>query len=169
MEDWHLEKYEQEVRRQARYAQMAWADLQNAVASKDDERVCYSVQSFLVAAANISKLFWPPANKPDSKQRGEALRSRFAMNAMHILEDRKLRNHFEHFDERLDDWRNLAPPYFIDSNVYPANQPYARITHVQGQAVKETRALHPDCSIRFHGEKYDLEAVMEAINNLRIV
>jgi hypothetical protein len=85
------------------------------------------------------------------------------------LQGRELRNHFERFDERLDAWRNSDPPYWIDSNIYPTNEPYAVISDVQGQEVKETRALHPDYKIHFYGKSYDLKVVMEAIDNRQAI
>ncbi len=76
------------------------------------------IHSFLTHASNISKLFWPvvnatppTANKPDklakwqrTTDRGDFLRTLYSMRPSNVLENRDLRNHLEHYDERLDDF-----------------------------------------------------------------
>jgi hypothetical protein len=48
-----------EVERQCRFAIIAAADLDAALAVLDRDHIWYSVQAFLVAAGNVSKLLWP--------------------------------------------------------------------------------------------------------------
>jgi hypothetical protein len=102
----------------------------------------YSVDSFLMATGNISKTFWPtkPPMPPKeerhdgweedwekgwerNKLRGEELRKILAIDdeSPFRKDNRTLRDHFEHFDERLDKWffqfggRSLL----IDSSIAP--------------------------------------------------
>jgi hypothetical protein len=73
------------------------------------------MHSMLTHASNLSKLFWPELGsqpkKPDKLvqwrrkvDRAEFLRQLYVIDDSNILADRDLRNHLEHFDERLDDF-----------------------------------------------------------------
>lgn len=60
-------------------------------------------------AAAISRIFWPPRCRTKGKtarahQRGQALRDELEIQSNHPVQNRTLRDHFEHYDERLDDW-----------------------------------------------------------------
>lgn len=107
-----------EGERQCRFGLTASDDLQAALNTPDMDRIWFSVQSLLVAAGNVSKLLWPPS--PRTPNRGEEVRRALGVADDSPLAPRVFRNHFEHFDERLEGWamsstrRNIA-----DSNVGP--------------------------------------------------
>lgn len=61
-----------------------------------------AVQSLLIAAGNVSKILWPVRSQ--SAQRGALLRTLLAIDGNSVLSDRTLRNHCEHYDERIEDW-----------------------------------------------------------------
>ena len=108
-----------ELRRQATFGLLAARDLQHALRAQDQDRVWYSVQSLLVATGNISKILWPPS--PAARERGEYLRNLFQVTDDSPLEPRTLRNHFEHFDERIESWaQSSARRNFADSNIGPS-------------------------------------------------
>jgi hypothetical protein len=65
-----------------------------------------AAQDFLQHSAVISKTLWPSDKKAQS--RGQHLRSSLGIDDSHPLKDRRLRNHLEHYDERLDDWANSS-------------------------------------------------------------
>ena len=70
--------------------------------------------SFLSHTSNVSRLFWPVANSKANEsqehlearvpriKRGRLLREKYDLPSLSILSNRRLRDHFEHFDERLD-------------------------------------------------------------------
>src|SRR4030067_1143791 len=65
--------------------------------------------NFLQHSSAVSRLLWPPGSnsrpmKKRAKQRGAHLRNSLEIDDVHSLKERTLRDHFEHFDERLDDW-----------------------------------------------------------------
>jgi hypothetical protein len=88
--------------------------LQSKIAQRSNERllatrenfdyieVWCSIQSILVAAGNVSKILWPQLKK--SAARGERLRKLLQVDENNLLSDRKFRNHFEHYDDRIDAW-----------------------------------------------------------------
>lgn len=60
-----------------------------------------SIQSILVASGNVSKILWPGAKYKD---RGNRLRKILSVEENNPLSSRKFRNHFEHYDERVEEW-----------------------------------------------------------------
>ncbi|WP_367330713.1 hypothetical protein [Sphingobacterium multivorum] len=64
------------------------------------ETLC-SIQSILVAAGNVSKILWPSQKY---KLRGQKLRELLGVEDNNPLASRKFRNHFEHYDERVEEW-----------------------------------------------------------------
>jgi hypothetical protein len=62
----------EEIQHQCEFAFMAYDDLTTGIATKDNNRIFYSVQGFLIATANISKIFWPQDTQYN--QRGEDLK-----------------------------------------------------------------------------------------------
>lgn len=143
------------------------ADLKQAVQKKDDPRIWCSVQGFLVSAANISKMLWPSesATSPVSKERGSRLRAILSVPDTSILRDKKFRNHFEHFDERLDKWaesQKTSPSGLIDGWVA-----YSKV-NFETETVGLLRVFDAtDFSLMFYGERYALEPVMKAVSQLQ--
>jgi hypothetical protein len=114
-----LRIFQTEVERQASFGLIAATELDTALRSGDMDRIWYSVQSLLIAAGNISKLLWPSRSR--IFKRGEELRASFNVSDSSPLEPRTFRNHFEHFDERLEQWATSSQRRnFADSNVGPA-------------------------------------------------
>lgn len=62
----------------------------------------YPLQNLLVAAANISKMAW--GSRGNKEHERTDLRNVLQLADTSPLRDPDLRNDFEHFDSRLDDW-----------------------------------------------------------------
>ena len=73
-----------------------------AVRKRAAAQLWLSVQSILVGAANISKLLWG-SKKKRARERAE-LRAALEVHDDSPLNSAELRNHLEHFDERLERW-----------------------------------------------------------------
>lgn len=115
MEAMVLRIFQREVERQCKFAIIAVEDLSQALQIGDMDRIWYSIQAILVAAGNVSKLLWPP--KPLLPERGAELRASLSVDDDSPLEPRTFRNHFEHFDERLEQWATSSERRnFADSN-----------------------------------------------------
>jgi hypothetical protein len=93
-----------------------------------------TIHSFMTHASNVSKLFWPAPPRRKSGETDAAYRSRCLSipkiaratelrNLLglpedgHVLKSRTLRDHLEHFDERLDQWQatSIRRNYFQDA------------------------------------------------------
>lgn len=103
-----------ELKKQCDFATIAHNDLVSALECADIKKFWYSLQSFLIATANISKIFWP--DKQGNQKRGEELRQGLDIKDGFSSKIREPRNHFEHFDERLDTWL-LSHSNIFDSNI----------------------------------------------------
>ena len=96
-----------EIQRQCNFVLIAFEELKNLFRTtgrwdnQKSDQLWYSVQSFLVAVANISKILWP-ASSHDSKV-PQAIDSREKIRQLLDLDDtsplklRKFRNYFEHY------------------------------------------------------------------------
>lgn len=134
--------------------------------------------SFLTHASNISRMFWPPLpvqkkNESDEEyenrllRNDKAIRSRTLKNEYGIeennpLKNRKLRDHLEHYDERLDHWRNNSTHRNIASDtIGPRNS-------ISGlQETDMMRWFDPTRNFfQFRGEEYNLQEIATAVDLL---
>jgi hypothetical protein len=105
-----------------RLTEDAAADIDVAMLDRYPTRFWYSIQAFLGACANISKLLWPRESKwkgesPDDLafriRRGELLLASVGLTNESPLHSRELRNAFEHMDERLDRWARTSERHML--------------------------------------------------------
>jgi hypothetical protein len=146
------------ARREQWLRAMATYDQQREAAH---ERLWYSVQAFLGAAGNISKLLWPAYRKGEEliPQRGPELRASLAVEEDSPLAPRTLRNHFEHFDARLEAWAvSSTPRGFVDSNIGPASMVSG---FDPGHCLRNFDTVN--FAVTFQGETYRLRPIIEAI------
>jgi hypothetical protein len=114
-----------EVKKQARFALSFSADLAATDTSQGTEATWNALQGLVVSAGNVTKILWrSPANKERTKKqlaemlsvRG-LLREFLSVGDASPLRNAQLRNAFEHFDDRLEDWYFSDDPMFVSRNV----------------------------------------------------
>ncbi len=113
-----------EIKKQCEFAFIAYDEFQkilkNHNLSKNKEppflECWFYLQAFLIADANISKIFAPNPNKPQYAQRGKELLELIPLGHEFNSGSRQLRNKFEHFDEYAEDMLQDSRIPFIDSN-----------------------------------------------------
>jgi hypothetical protein len=129
MDELLLQKFIFEIDRQCGFCLLAFEDLSQALLlprtpgsdhlsrQKHMERLWYSVQSFLVASGNISKLLFGSSNQ-DYNQRADLRRSLGVDDSSPFhFRNREARNYFEHFDVQLVLWFNSSTGRnFVDLN-----------------------------------------------------
>lgn len=69
--------------------------------------IWFALQGMLVSAANASKLLWGSRSEEAVEARRQ-LRESVGVTDDSSLSSRHIRNDFEHFDERLEDWFNSS-------------------------------------------------------------
>jgi hypothetical protein len=161
-----------EVARQCRHALVAADDLERALNQGDKGRAWYALHALMASSANISKLLWPATDTQRGNRAGhkyspianlgEKLRNRLAVKDDSPLQSRELRNHFEHFSERLEEWAvDPATKVFTDDMIGPPNM-------LTGVAPRDRlRWYNPqDRTAYFRDEAYPLESLIGAIWDL---
>ncbi len=147
-----------EIVTQSKFAEKASDQLAKA---SDPIEVWGSIQSILVAAANVSKILWP-AEKP-YLSRGKHLRKLLGVDDSNVLSDRTFRNHFEHYDERIEDWfDNNNSAVYMDSIIDPFEPtPWSlpQLFHRSYNPISQT--------LSFRNESIDLAAVLAALAEIR--
>ena len=156
-----------EIERQAGQAVKA---LDRACQSKSSMEAHYHLNAFLSARTAVTRLLWPKPRPSDryreeSIRRGKMLRAVLALDAdtVAVLKNQDFRNHFEHYDQRLDIWaieserHNLA-----DTNTGP-------VTMISGiEPTDVLRHFVPDGpDIHFAGRTEQLAPIATALRHLR--
>jgi hypothetical protein len=146
-----------EIVNQARFAEKAADQLSN---TSDPVEVWGSIQSILVATANVSKILWPA--KKESKARGKQLRDDLGVSDDNLLSDRTIRNHFEHYDERIEEWVESGKSgSYMDSRIDPFPTQLSREQFCH-------RSYNPtNKMLSFRGESIDLAAVLAELAKIR--
>ena len=142
------------------------------------QEVFRSIHSFLTHASNVSRIFWPGRprkNRNESEHdytarlesipkliRAATLREATGLSPDHVLRKRALRDHLEHFDERLDNWSATSARHnYVQDTIGPANA-------IVG--IDETdmmRWFDPTTNtMRFRGEVYDLQELTAAVEQI---
>jgi hypothetical protein len=79
-------------------------------------RIWFGVQNTIVAAGNLSKLLWGSGGQAEDDR--AILRSQLEVEDDSCLRQTELRNHFEHFDEKVSTWRiEEGGEVFIGRNI----------------------------------------------------
>jgi hypothetical protein len=125
---------------------------------------------FLQHSSAVSRLLWPPGGnsrqkKKRAKQRGAHLQKALEIADDHCLKDRTLRDHFEHFDERLDDWAETSPhKNIVDNMIGPRNA-------IGGDAIRDQdimRLFDPATkTLIFRGQKFDVQALVTGLTDIQ--
>lgn len=97
-----LRVYQRQVQLQCQAVLVGTHEFNSAMTTDDTTHVWIAVQNILGAAANISKALWGQGGK-FTKER-EPLRASLQVDDSSPLRNVVMRNHFEHYDERLDRW-----------------------------------------------------------------
>jgi hypothetical protein len=151
---------QREIERQCKFALIAAQDINQALQTVDPDRLWYSVQAFLVAAGNVSKLLWPP--RPRIPERGPELRASLSIDNASPLELRTFRDHFEHFDERIEIWaKSSQRRNFVDSNIRP---PGMIADFEEQDFLRNFDTEH--LAVTYRGDTYLLQPLCDAITDL---
>jgi len=144
-----------EIQTQIEFAKKAFDEYLETKKKEDLLSIFYHIHHFLIHVTNIDKLIDTSANS----FRSSIINNRFFTdNHVDLKQFRKLRNHLEHFDKRLDMWvKNYDGAAFFDMNI---------ITGAKGFPEKAfLRALDGDI-FKFHGESYNLKNLIEEVEKI---
>lgn len=75
-------------------------------------RLWYSLQNLIIGAGNLSKTLWGTGRNEEERTRRYAERQRLRdtvfVTDLSVLRNVKIRNHYEHLDERIEIWWNTS-------------------------------------------------------------
>jgi hypothetical protein len=158
-----LRVFQGQIQLQCQAILVASHDFNSAMTTGDTRRAWIAIQNILTAAANISKALWGQGGK-FAKER-ESLRDSLQVDDTSPLRNVAMRNHFEHYDERLDRWWDKSEAHnYFDMSMMSAGA-------VQGFAdIDMFRVFDPETAdIVFWGERFNVnEIVQEAARLLPI-
>jgi hypothetical protein len=112
--------FQLQIALQCKFLLRACEDVNRSLANNDIDGVFYGLQNLLGAGANITKALWGQGMKLETQR--APLRESLNVTDDSPLKNVKVRNYFEHFDEKLDDWwrkserRNYADKIIGSSN-----------------------------------------------------
>jgi len=150
-----------EIVLQSKIAQRAAERLRATHDDFDDIETWCSIQSILVAAGNVSKILWP---NEKYKVRGEKLRQLLKVEKDNPLSSRKFRNHFEHYDERIDEYfEGNAQGVYVDLAMNPSLR-----SGIFGFPPLNTHRGYNtfNNTLLFRGEVLDLNTILLALENI---
>ena len=127
----------------------------------DNVETWCSIQSILVAAGNVSKILWPSQKY---KLRGQKLRELLGVEDNNPLASRKFRNHFEHYDERVEEWyENNSQGVYVDLSMNPS----LRSLNFGLPPLNTHRGYNSfNNSVVFRSETLYLDEVLDALDTL---
>jgi len=149
-----------EIVLQAKIAQRAAERLQATNDNFDNIEVWCSIQSILIAAGNVSNILRLSPEK--YKSRGEQLRNKLKVDENNPLLDRKFRNYFEHYDERIDTvFKKESPSVFRDLAMNPS------ISTPRQMPSNFHRGYNSfDNTLVIRGKSLDLNTVINALDEI---
>ena len=149
-----------EIVQQTKIANRAAEHLKAATDPFDALEVWCSIQSILVAAGIVSRSLWPSKK---FSSRGVRLRTLLGVDEGNLLSKRKFRDHFEHYDERIEVWfeKNRSAVY-TDSSIDPFDSIWGP------NPVNRHRAYNPETQVlTFRGESLDLAALLNVLEEIQ--
>jgi len=118
MEPGLLEVFQEQLLLQCEYTMYAAADMNAAIDRQDVKRAFYAIQCLLTAAANASKALWGIKDTPPEQRK--PLRDSIGVDDSSPLKSVRMRNHYEHFDEKIEAWWTTSRTRSrIDRNIMP--------------------------------------------------
>jgi len=171
MDDFLKRIYLQQVKQECEFCLAAIARMNEILKSEGESQNDFFREALDLVhhAAAVSRIFWPPGcrdkkKKVRAQQRGQALRDQLEIRSNHPIQKRTLRDHFEHFDERLDDWaENSRNKNMINRLLGPRNA-------VGGDAIGDSDIIHhydPATKIyAFRGEAFDIQELVDGIGDI---
>jgi hypothetical protein len=147
-----------EIVLQSKIAQRANERLEATHESFDRLDVWSSIQSILVATGNISKILCPIYKKYEA--RGNRLRELLKVADDNPLLDRKFRNYFEHYDERIEElFNNTSSLVYRDLAMNPSFRGASAANVHRGYNSFNNTLI-------FRGEILDLNKVSKALEEI---
>lgn len=118
MDLFHLRIFQRHIVDQCHFALAAVPIIESSLLTREHDNLWLGCQQFLVGAANVSKALWGQGGK--LADRREPLRKSLGVCDDSPLRSTTFRNHFEHYDNRIDTWWETSLHHnHMDSTIGP--------------------------------------------------
>lgn len=136
--------YLQEINHNIEFAKQAYNMYQSALSKRNIPAIFTYIHYFLIHIANVDKLLDCRSNS----FRKKILLDEVDFSSIDLKPFRRLRNHLEHFDERLDSWvKEYDGHTYFDMNLITGCKGFPKKAYL--------RALDGNI-FKFYGEEFDL-------------
>ena len=155
-----LRMFQQQVLLQCQFMLLSAHELSAAMVSMDSTRTFYAIQSLLNAAANVSKAFWGSGGRQADDRYD--LRDSIGIPEDSPLREVRMRNNFEHLDERLDQWWKESNRHnHVDLSIGPRSM----ISGIDD--IDMFRAFDPrTADLAFWGQSFNIQAIMQEVQRI---
>lgn len=150
-------QYLQEIDYQITFAKRAYNNYKTELEKINIPEIFANIHYFVIHITNIDKLI----NCESKPFRKNILLKDLSFEKVNLKQFRRLRNHLEHFDERLDNWiKEFDGNAYFDMNL---------ISDCKGFPQKAfLRALDKNV-YKFYGEDYNLKELFESLNRIELI
>lgn len=126
------------------------------------ELTYYGLQNLLNAAANISKALWGARGTPLAKRK--ALRDSIGITDDSPLRPLTMRNKYEHFDEKLDEWWKKTKSYrYLDTGILFK----AELERLKWDEIDRFRNWDTEtCDLSFWGEEFNTKRILDEVRRI---
>lgn len=158
----HLRLFQRYVRDQCLAAISAGQEMDALRQERATEWFWPACSSFLAAAGNISKACWGSSDA--IALRRTPLRASLKIGDDSPLRSRRMRNNFEHLDERIDTWWDQSPDHnYVDNIIAPRSQLFdGEMDERNMFRVFDTETL----DLWFWGQRYPTKLIAEELSRL---
>lgn len=159
--------YVREIRRCCEFVQIAFEAIRSDLANQHPDgasRVFLNAHSIVIFGNHLWKLLGRRA-EGEKKLRAERLRAEIKVDVESLEQFKKLRNHLEHFDERLDEHLRNNDTGIVDSNI--SNGPLRSLIAVSG-ALYLRNLDSSTLTFAFVGEEYHLATLLTTVERIRL-
>jgi hypothetical protein len=153
-----LRLFQGQVAEQCRYLLLSAQRVNLALSSDGD--IWFDLQNLLAAGANVAKLLW--GKNPTITAQRAPLRASLGIDDASPLKQRGMRNHYEHIDERLDDWDRLSKHHNHVSRIIGPPDAIAGVDEID-----LFRRFDPaTATALFWGDTFDIQALVTEAERL---
>jgi hypothetical protein len=166
------EAYLTEIILQADYAVLSAQQVNTLLQNQANSAFVFrEMYALLSHAAGVSRILWPtwikdPDRRDIARARGDHLRQSLGIGEDHPLRVRVLRDHLEHFDERLDRWsQETTHGGIVDLHIGPTS-------FIGGEAIARgdfLRVYEPERKVfTFRGDEFDIQQLVTATEGVKV-
>jgi hypothetical protein len=153
MKKWQF--YTREAYLQIEFAEHSWSAFIDAEKHDRKKEIFLHLQHYLSHAAMVDKLL----DTKDGRKRSKILNCHIDLSDVDLKLFRRLRNHLEHFDERLDKWvAHYEGHTFFDLNL---------VAGTKGLPKKSFLRALDSHIYKFYGESYDLNPLHKTLLEIK--